>query len=86
MYLNITDLLLAVFPVVITVLGPHFKMNSLIVRQDEKIATLQREIVEAKREAEKNEERFLHLLEVIQKDVVAIKVHFSTCVNFKTNS
>tara|TARA_R110000822_G_scaffold290366_1_gene412418 strand:- start:328 stop:588 length:261 start_codon:yes stop_codon:yes gene_type:complete len=86
MYLNITDLLLAVFPVVITILGLYFKMNTLIVRQDEKIATLQREIIETKRAAEKNEERFLHLLEGIQKDVVAIKVHFSSCVNFKTNS
>lgn len=81
MILNITDLLLAVFPVIITILGLYFKMNTLLTRQDEKIATLQREIKEAKREAEKTEERFFHLLEVIQIDVVAIKVR--TCTNKK---
>lgn len=81
MIINITDLLLAVFPVIITILGLYFKMNSIIVRQDEKLITLQRELKEIKREAEITEKRFLRLLEVISIDVVAIKVR--TCANKK---
>jgi len=86
MIIEIQDLLLALVPVIGTILGLHFKMNSVIVRQDEKIHTLQREVKEAKREAERTEERLLALLEIIQRDLIDIKVHFSTCVNFKTNS
>lgn len=77
-----------IISIVITIgglVGVYVKMNGLIVRQDVKISHLESEIKEMKRHNEKMEEKIFTTLEDIKVSVVDIKLHFSSCVNFKTN-
>lgn len=85
MTLGVVELVVASFPMILSIAGIYFKMNNLIIRQDVKIQNLEKEILEMKRHNEKTEEKMFEVLEVIKSDLTDIKVHFSSCINFKTN-
>jgi hypothetical protein len=85
MTLGIVELVVASFPMILSIAGIYFKMNNLIIRQDVKIQNLEKEILEMKRHNEKTEEKMFEVLEIIKSDLTDIKVHFSSCINFKTN-
>jgi hypothetical protein len=85
MTLGIVELVVASFPMILSIAGIYFKMNNLIIRQDVKIQNLEKEILEMKRHNEKTEEKMFEVLDIIKSDLTDIKVHFSSCINFKTN-
>ena len=85
MTLGVVDLVIASFPMIFSIAGVYFKMNNLIIRQDVKINNLEKEIKEMKRHNERTEEKMFEVLELIKNDLTDIKVHFSACINFKTN-
>ena len=85
MTLGVVELVVASFPMILSIAGIYFKMNNLIIRQDVKIQNLEKEILEMKRHNEKTEEKMFEVLEIIKSDLTDIKVHFSSCINFKTN-
>jgi hypothetical protein len=85
MTLGVIELIVASFPMILSIAGIYFKMNNLIIRQDVKIQNLEKEIKEMKRHNERTEEKMFEVLEIIKSDLTDIKVHFSSCINFKTN-
>ena len=85
MNFSAVDLISVSLPPFIAVIGIYFKMNNMIIRQDVKISSLELEIKEMKRHNEKVEDKIFTTLEDIKDSVVDIKLHFSSCVNFKTN-
>lgn len=85
MTLNITDLIIASLPMILSIVGIYVKMNNLVIRQDERIEALRREVREEKRKSEKHRDKMFIALEEIKKEVVHIKIHFGACANFKQN-
>jgi hypothetical protein len=85
MTLGIIDLLIAAVPVILSIGGLWMKFNNVVVRQDLRIKQLEKEILEMRRHNEKTEEKIFDTLNDIKESVTDIKLHFSSCVNFKTN-
>jgi esterase/lipase len=85
MSLGVIDLLVAAVPVVASIVGLWFKMHNLVSKQEIKIETLDQEIKEMKRHNEKQEERIASKLDTIDSKITELMLHFSSCINFKSN-
>ena len=83
MILGILDLLVASLPVVGAIIGVYVKMNSLVIRQDVRITSLQYEIKEIKRHNEKQEEKIATKLDEIDKKLTDFMLHVGRCQNFQ---
>ena len=75
--------LIGVIPIVGSIIGIWFKMNTLVAKQEIKIDNLEMELREMKRHNEKNEERLAQKLDEIDKKLTDFMLHVTKCRNFK---
>ena len=77
--------LIGVVPIVGSIIGIWFKMQTLISKQEVKIENLEKELAEMKRHNERQEEKMYKKLEDIDEKISSFLLHFSKCRNFKTD-
>jgi hypothetical protein len=77
--------LIGVIPIVGSIIGIWFKMQTLVSKQEVKIENLEKELIEMKRHNEKQEEKMYKKLEDIDEKISSFLLHFSRCSNFKIN-
>ena len=75
--------LIGVIPIVGSIIGIWFKMQTLISKQEVKIDNLEMELREMKRHNEKNEEKLGQKLDDIDKKLTDFMLHVAKCRNFK---
>jgi len=75
--------LLGVIPIVGSIIGIWFKMQTLVSKQEIKIENLEKELKEMKRHNERQEEKMLTKLDSIEEKINEFLIHFSKCRNFK---
>lgn len=77
--------LIGIIPIVGSIIGIWFKMQTLVSKQEVKIENLELELREMKRHNERQEEKMYKKLDVIDNKLTEFMMHFSKCQNFKTN-
>lgn len=77
--------LVGVVPIVGSIIGIWFKMQTLVSKQEIKIENLEKELKEMKRHNERQEEKMYKKLEDIDEKISSFLIHFSKCQNFKVN-
>lgn len=77
--------LIGAVPIVGSIIGIWFKMQTLVSKQEVKIENLEMELREMKRHNERQEEKMYKKLDVIDTKLTEFMMHFSKCQNFKTN-
>lgn len=75
--------LIGVIPIVGSIIGIWFKMQTLISKQEVKIENLEKELREMKRHHERQEEKMMAKLDSIEQKINESILHFSKCRNFK---
>lgn len=75
--------LLGIIPIVGSIIGIWFKMQTLVSKQEIKIENLEKELREMKRHNERQEEKMLSKLDSIEEKINEFLIHFSKCRNFK---
>jgi uncharacterized membrane protein (DUF106 family) len=75
--------LLGIIPIVGSIIGIWFKMQTLVSKQEIKIENLEKELREMKRHNERQEEKMLAKLDSIEEKINEFLIHFSKCRNFK---
>jgi len=77
--------LIGIVPIVGSIIGIWFKMQTLISKQEVKIENLEKELQEMKRHHERQEEKMMTKLDSIEEKINSFLIHFSKCRNFKVD-
>lgn len=78
--------LIGIVPIVGSIIGIWFKMQTLVSKQEVKIENLESELREMKRHNERQEEKMYKKLDDIDNKISEFLLHFSKCSNFKIGS